>query len=229
MATQIIGATSANIAEVEANTRALRTTLREKDYGALGIYAVGGTSGLMATPLGTNSTIFSFRWAPATAGRLCLIHKVLFSAGCDVTAFAIGLAHFHLRRVVGFSVADSGGTSLVPSGSMNKLRTTGMGTTQVADIRISSTAGLTAGTRTLIGAQTTQFLPLASAMGATQATIGRPLIPPTYLVNRRPGEFPLILGDNQGLILMNGNNTFPATGTWRFSVSVVWQEALSYP
>jgi hypothetical protein len=37
---QIIGYTTTNMMEVEANTKAARVTLRPEDYGSFGIYSV---------------------------------------------------------------------------------------------------------------------------------------------------------------------------------------------
>lgn len=214
---QIIGATPANIAEVEAATKALRVTLRAEDYGNLGIYAVGGASGVMAAGITADSTIFSFRWTQAV--NLALIKRFILSAGNGGTAFAAGLWKFDLFVARSFSVADSGGSSLLPTGNQNKLRTSGMGTTLANDIRISSTAALTVGTRTLDSQS------LASVAGGVPATAGSLLLAPFAMFDQRPGEFPLVLAQNEGLVL---RCSVPATGVWQFGLKLDYTEIAAY-
>lgn len=213
---QIAGYTSANILEVEANTKAARVTLRPEDYGSLGIYSLGAPSGVMAAALAANSPIFSFRWTHAT--NLCLVKRVVFSAG-SILAFAAGVAQFNLFVARSFTVVDSGGTSILPSGNQNKLRTSGMGTTLLGDARISSTATLTAGTRTL------DSNAIANAVVGVPAVAGQQLLQPYAMVDQRPGEHPIILAQNEGLVIQA---TVPATGTWTFGVKLDWSELTAY-
>jgi hypothetical protein len=217
---QIQGFTSANIAEVEAATKALRTTLRDIDYGALGIYSIAGNNGAtqMTAGLTANAPVFSLRWTHAT--NLALIRRVTLSMGCGATAFAAGIAKFDLFAARSFSASDSAGTSLLPTGNQNKLRTTGMGTTLVGDVRISSTVTLTAGTRTL------DTNPLASIVAGVPAVAGQQIVTPPYaLWDVRPGEHPLVLAQNEGIVLQA---TVPITGTWFFGVKVDIAEVAAY-
>lgn len=218
MTTQIIGVTTANTAEVEAATKAMRITPRPEDYGALGIYSVAGVSGIMAAGITQSSVIWSFRWGSGTA--TALIKRIVFSAAVDTVAFTIGIAWWNLHFVQSFTASDSGGTSLLPSGNMNKLRTLGMGTSLLTDARISSTAALTAGTRYVSQDA------LSGLMCGVPATAGVLLTPPKTLVDSRPGEFPIVLQQNEGLVL---KTTVPLTGTWKFAVKVDWTEIAPYP
>jgi hypothetical protein len=214
---QISGFTSANILEVEANTKAARVTLRAEDYGALGNYSVGANSGIMAAGLAANSPIVSFRWADAT--NLCLIKKIQFSAAAGATAFAAGLANFKWFIARSFSAVDTGGSSFLPSTNFNKLRAT-MGTTLLNSLLASQTATLTAGTRTK------DTNPFAATIAGVPAVIGQQLVPPgTLIYERKPGEFPLILVQNEGIIL---EATVPATGVWGFTMNIDWTEIASY-
>src|SRR3954463_1669508 len=140
MASQIAGNTIGNILEVEAGTKAARVTLRPEDYGALGIYSLAPSNGAsaMAAGLAANSPIFSFRWG--NASNLALIKRVTFSAGDGATAFTAGIAKFDLVAARSFTVNDTGGVAVIPSGNQNKLRTSTMGTTLLTDARISQTA-----------------------------------------------------------------------------------------
>lgn len=216
---QLLGFTVGNAMEVDANTHAGHVTLRDNDAP---VYRVAGASGIMAAGIGVSVPIFSFQWAAAS--KFALVRRFQFSAGGDTVAFAIGIAQWHIRKVVGFTAPDSGGTSLLPTGNMNKLRAS-MAATAATDIRIATTGTLTAGTRVIAG----NGYPVASAMSATLAAAGAPLVPPTLLINRRPGEYPFVLAPNEGLILTTGASTFPATGTWKFAVMLEWMEKSSYP
>jgi hypothetical protein len=221
-ASQIQGFTTANIVEVEANTRAMRVTLRPEDFGSLGIYAEGKTSAIMAAGLGAAAPIFSARWSHAT--NLCLIKRVTLSLGADTVAFAAGSALFNLFVARSWSAADTAGATAVamtPTGNQNKLRTTGMGTTLFAtgDILISTTGTITAGTRTL------DSNPIGALALGVQATAGIPILAPWPMWDVRPGEYPLLLAQNEGIVLQA---TVPATGTWKFGIKMDWTEITAY-
>lgn len=220
----VVGNTNNNIAaEVEANTKALRTTIRAEDWGSLGIYSVGGSNGTtqMSAGLAANSPIWSFR--NGNSSNLIIPKKVILSAACGGTAFTAGAAIFNLYRATSFSASDSAGTQILP-GSGGKLRTS-MGSSLMTsgnncDIRIANTVTLTAGTRTK------DAQPLGSACGGAPATAGIMMIPPkTPLLDQRVSEYPLVLVQNEGLVL---EATVPATGTWFFSVEVFWSELTAY-
>jgi hypothetical protein len=140
--TQLIGFTQANVAEVEQATRALRTTLRPEDYGALG-----------------------------------------------------------------------------PASTSNKLRTS-MASSLLTDMRIATTAALTSGTRTLDAAA------IGAASCAVPAVAGSKLLEFIPLWDARPGEHPIVLAQNEGLLIVP--TSVPATGTWSFSVKADWAEVASY-
>jgi hypothetical protein len=219
MASQIAGNTIGNILEVEAATKAARVTLRPEDYGSLGIYSLAPSNGAtqMAAGLAAASPIFSFRWG--NSANLALVKRVVFSAGCAGTAFAAGVAKFDLIVARGFTASDTGGTSVLPSGNQNKLRTSGMGTTLLTDARISATATLSAGTRTL------DANALASIVAGVPNTAGATLVSPFAMFDQRPGEHPLVLAQNEGFVIQA---TVPATGVWFFAVKVDWVEIATY-
>jgi hypothetical protein len=216
---QIAGFTSANIAEVEAATKALRVTMRAEDYGALGIYQLAGSSAVMAANLAANSPIVAFRWADAT--KLCLVKRFNLSMAAGATAFAAGVAKFNLYVARSWSVNDTGGTQFLPSGNSNKLRVSNMGTSLVAngDFRIGQTGVLTAGTRTK------DSQPLSSVTAGAPAVAGQNILAPFDMIYQRPGEFPLILAQNEGLVL---ESTVPATGVWQFSCYLDYSELAAY-
>jgi hypothetical protein len=219
---QLVGnANSSTAAEVEANTKALRAVIRPDDWGSLGIYSQAGVSGTMAAGLAANSPIFSFR--NGNASNFIIVKRVLFSAGNTATAFTAGVCTFNIFRCTSFSASDTGGSAILP-GSGNKLRTS-MGSSLLtagnsSDIRIASTATLTAGTRTKDAQQ------LASIVTSIVGTGGTVVVQPgTPLFDARIGEHPLILVQNEGFVI---EATVPVTGTWTFTVKVDWEELSTY-
>src|SRR5260370_9684633 len=194
---QLVGnANSSTAAEVEANTKALRAVIRPDDWGSLGIYSQSGVSGTMAAGLAANSPMFSLR--NGNASNLIVIKRVLLSAGNPSRAFAAGICTFNMFRCTSFSASDPGGTQILP-GSGGKLRTS-MGSSLLtgannSDIRISSTATLTAGTRTKDAQQ------LGSIVTSIVATPGTVVVQPgTTLFDQRVGEHPLVLVQNEGFV-----------------------------
>jgi hypothetical protein len=216
MSTQIAGATVANIAEVEAATKALRVVLRPDDYGALGVYSLGGTSGVMAAGLAGNAIVFGFRYS---GSNVLLLKRVRLSMG-GIVGFTAGVATFNMFIDRSFSVNHSGQTTLNPSGNSNKLRTSTMGAATSLLGAISTTAALTTGTRTV------DPNPCASLAAGASATAGTVIVPPgTILFEQRPGEYPLLFANNEGFEIQA---TVPATGTWTFSVDLACEELASY-
>lgn len=222
--TQIIGDTIANTMEVDANTKAAHATLRPEDYIADsgGIYKLAGNSGIMAANIGLAAPIWSFRWGSPT--KYALVKRVTLSAGNNTVAFVAGIVLFNLFIARGFTASDTGGASLVTSGS-NELRTS-MAASQLAtngDCRMSTTAALTAGTRAIDGD------PIAAIACGVGAVAGFPMVPLTDFFDFRPGEYPLVLAQNEGLVIQVGGVQIAQTGTWKFSVKIDWTEKASYP
>jgi hypothetical protein len=214
MAIQLTGPLAA-IAQVEVETQALRTTLRPTDPGALGSYRHALTSGTLAAGLTAASPVFSFRYGSA---NICLVRRVVLTLG-DLVGFAAGFFAFNLYAARSFTVSDSSGTAGTLTGNNGKLRTS-YATTGLSDFRISSTAGLTPGTRTL------DADPLDTISMSVVTTAGAPPLPVLgEMIRAMPGEQPLILAQNEGFVIQA---TVPATGTWQLGVAVTWDEVASW-
>ncbi len=224
MAIQIQG-NGGVVAEVDGTTfRAIRVTNRPINYGSLGYYRVGAASGTMAAALAANSEIFQWRWSDAT--NLGLVYKASISAGANVAASAAALSSFNMTAARSWTAAGSGGTRLTMTGNNAKLRTS-MGTSLVNDIGISTTAGLTAGTKTL---DTTNLGSVALGIGTGAITVAVDLTfcAQTYLFDADgEGFHPLICAQNEGFVIRSGI-IFPAAMTWAFSVNCVYAEAAAF-
>ena len=213
------------IAEVDGTTfRSQRITPRPVDYGSLGIYAYGGSTGILPAALAANSEIFQFRWVDAT--RLAVIRRIRIGAAVTTTMFAAGVpVEIDMVKSTGWTGQGTGGTGLTPA-ALLKCRTA-MGSTLVAagDIRIATTAALGAGTKTL---ETLSLRNIIAGGPITASLNGTIIAPGTPLWESEVGDggCPLILAQNEGFSIRSV--AVPATGTWRFSVSVDWAEVTAY-
>lgn len=221
---QIVGNTNnGTAAEVELNTKALRTVVRPNDYTSFGMFSIAAASSTMAAGLAASAPIFAFRNSSLNTA-LVVVKKVVISAGNSATAFAAGVGSFSMFASRSWTTADTGGTDITPtstSSNQNKLRTSmgGSGIAGTGNIRISATGTLTAGVRTL------DSQPMASVSGSIVATAGTVLMPNTVLFQASAGDFPLVCATQEGFVIQA---TVPATGTWTFSVQTVWEELGAY-
>lgn len=218
MAIQLQG-NGGTVADVDGtNYRALRTTLRPIDHGALGSYRLSLLSGTMAAGLAANSEVFQFRWSDAT--RLCVVTSVLWDGlSGSATAFTAGFGKVDMVTARSWTADGSGGSAATITGNNQKTRTS-MGTTLLGAARIASTAALTAGTKTLDSQAIGQYSAAFSATTSVQH------MPQFDLFHADPGgESPLILAQNEGFVV---RATVPATGTWQFGVTVCWTELTAY-
>jgi hypothetical protein len=181
----------------------------------LGSYCMGANTGTMAAGLAGGAPIYSFRYGGA---NLAIVRKVLAEANDVTTAFVAGAAKLDVIPARSFSVSDTGGTAATLTGNNGKLRTS-FATTAVSDLRISSTATLTAGTRTL------DAQPIASVEFPVSTAIDAALLPTTTLYQAQVGESPLVLATNEGFVIQA---TVPGTGTWSGSVRVCWDEVSAF-
>ena len=218
MAIQIQG-NGGVIADVDGtNFRALRVANRPVDYGALGIYSVSMSTGVMAAGLAAGAEIWQLRWTDAT--RFCAVYSVEFDGAGSIAAFAAGATRADVVIARNWTADGSGGTAATLTGNNNKLRSS-MGSPLVGAVRIASTAALTAGTKTLDSQAVG-----AIARGAT-ATAGIEILPALHLFSASDDSdnHPIVLAQNEGLVV---RCTVPATGTWTGGVSSRWAELGAY-
>lgn len=183
----------------------------------LGAYSMGLTSGALTTAA-AGSTVFSFRWAPPTSTQLCMVRRI--EVGFQ-TATAFGTAQalvYSLQVARNWSASDTGGTSAAFTQTNTAKQRTTMPTSAFAgggQIMIANTGANSAGTRTL----DTQALAFAAGTSSAIATT----MPQTPLFQHTPGDYPLILANNEGFII-NNVTTMGATGVINLFVNVEWME-----
>lgn len=212
MAIQLIGGTSGIVQDVDTTFKAARITIRPQEV--INWQSQGGVSGLL-TGVAAAGPVWSMR---NTGANLLIIRRI--SVGfITTTAFttAQGL-YYNLIKATGFTVSDSGGTALYTAGQ-NKHRGAFTNITSAPDIRISTTAALTAGTRAL------ETQPMASMCG-TSSAVGTSM-PMTNIFSHDAGDYPMVLAQNEGLIMTNGI-AMGAAGVINLMVNVEYAEVSSY-
>jgi hypothetical protein len=204
------------VAEVDGTVfRALRTTPRPVDVGALGAYRLAMVTGTMAAGLAAGSEIFQFRYAGANT---CVVHKVMCDGFGSIAAFAAGVVSLRAIVARAYTASGSGGTAATLTGNNGKQRTS-HATTGLGDFRIASTAALTTGTRTL-DAQA-----LGQVVGSVPATAGATIPEAAFLDAYGGAEHPLVLANNEGFVIQA---TVPGTGTWTAGITLAWSEVATY-
>lgn len=205
--------------EVDGTTfRALRVVQRPVDYGALGIYSASGLSGTIAAGLGAASEICQFRWTDAT--RYGAIFRVtLDGVAGSATSFVAGFGAVNLTIARAWTGDGTGGTALTLTGNNQKLRTA-MGTALVGTLRITTTAALGAGTKTL-DANPVDQISLTFGTAANVQVTGRVVLFDAMETN----YMPIILASNEGVVV---RATVPGTGTWQTGVTIDWAELAAF-
>lgn len=177
-----------------------------------GAYYTTLKSGIMVANVAANSPIVSFRFV--SPSLICLLRKLELSFWNVTTAFVTGICSFDAFVARTYTSEDTGGTLAALSGNVGKLRTDHQ--TTLSHLRCSDTTPLAAGTRTL---DAHPFETINVGIPATDAVINR-----LYLNNAKLFEehdHPLVLGTMEGVIVQA---TVPATGTWSFNLTAVWDE-----
>jgi hypothetical protein len=207
------------VAEVETASRAQRVIVRPLDVatGGGGSYAMALTTGTMAAGISADSEILQFRWTSTTYAAL--IRRVQIEAIALGTAFTAGQCIFSAFAARSFTAAGTGGGAATITTNNAKLNTD-FATTQVAEIRVATTAALTAGTKTL------DAQPLARHNQGVANTAWLPITPNRPLLDISAERYPLRLeaqsaGGGEGLII---TTTVPATGTWSATINIEWDE-----
>lgn len=194
--------------------------------GTGGGFRLSMTSGTIVAALAANAEVFQFRYVTGSA-RVCVVHGISVSAANNAAATAAAILALRATIARSWTVAGSGGTRAVLTGSNQKLRTS-FSTSEVQDAGISSTGALTAGTKTL-DTQDIGSVSYGVGTAAITASDSMVLVPKTNLLGDFGGTlaFPLVLANNEGFVIRAGV-IGPAGMTWQLSVNVAWSEVTSF-
>lgn len=212
----IEGGISGNLAEVDATFKSQRSTLRPMEV--LGWYSVGARSGAL-TVAGADTAVFSFR---NISSNLIIVRRVGIGFIATTGFTAAQQLNWGLKVARAFTASDTGGTAIALTGSNAKVRTS-LATLTSVDCRIASTGALTAGTKTL---DTNDLGTIGAYAGAALA--GNMLAPAmNNLFQHDPGDYPLVLAQNEGFNVMN-ITAMGAAGVGTLYVNVELAEASSF-
>lgn len=202
--------------------------------GSGGQYALGVTSGIIpATPL-ASAEVFQFRWNPANRALLAAIRKLEVSAAVSTTYFAAGVpVSLFLSKCTGWSAQGTGGTGVTIDATAKRNADMADSGLVAGDCRITGTdaTGLGAGTKTIGG---NALAHIVSGAPITSSLSGQIFPPGTELIRGAvgDGDYPIVLdpgaaaANAEGIII---RAIAPATGTWRISVNIEWDEIESFP
>jgi len=216
-------------AVIDAQRGSQRMSISPLDYtdmsgNVFGYYSAVMRTGNMAATVAANAPLASFRWTSSAAVALILSIRW---AQQQVTATATAVAGFPDAEAIiarSFTASDTTGTAVVPS----KMRTT-MAASIIGDLRVATTAALSAGTRTLdsVGfAFASAALKVSPDIGATAATgvaVGNGTLTQDLYKWDRLGGHPPVLQANEGIILRQ-SSAGPAAGTYNFIFTIEWAE-----
>lgn len=225
----IEGGTTGSLAEVgNAAALAQHVTCKPLAHGSLGHYRIAATSGTIAAALAAAGQVFYLRWTDAT--RFFVLHKFTarFQPLTLFTAATLTDFGFDLFKATAVS-AGGGGTDLGALVKTKMRSTMGASLLDTAGLmRISQTAALTALT-TLDATAIAQSLGDTQRVNPAAATEEQRVNDPTlsYVCDMASGEYPLVLSQNEGLVLRN-RTVWPAAGTGIFQIEMVWSEVSAF-
>lgn len=205
MAIEVLGGVSGASLEVNDTHDALRAALYPREV--VGSYRISQLGGTYAA--GTTAGVEAFHLRNASSVNRVAINKVTVRAMSLGTGFTAGSAQFELLVARSWTADGSGGTAATLTGNNAKKRSS-FDTLADLTARIHSTGALTAGTKTLDTVQMAHSL-------HTVGTAANTVFADVALLDGRPGEYPIILAQNEGIVI---EATVPATGTWSALVTV---------
>ncbi len=194
----------------------------------LGSYRLAATTGTLAVALAASAQLFYLRWTDAA--RFLVLHK--FAARFQtLTAFTAGtLTDFGFDLFKATAVSAGGGGTDLGALAKTKMRSSmGVSLLDTAGLmRISTTAALTALTTldaTAIAQSLGDSQSANPAAGTEEPRVNDPSL--ICVADLAAGEYPLVLAQNEGLVLRN-RTVWPAAGTGIVQVELAWSEVSAF-
>lgn len=223
------GGTSASLAEIgNASALPLHVTTKPLPHGSLGHYRIAATTGTLAAALAAASQLFYVRWTDAT--RFFVLHKFKAEFQCLIPFTANTLTDFGFDLFKATAVSAGGGGTDLGALVKTKMRSTmGASLLDTAGLMRISTTGLLTALTTLDATAIAQSVGdsqrVNPAAATEEATVNSPTL--TYVADMANGEHPLVLAQNEGLVLRN-RTVWPAAGTGLVTVNMTWSEVSAF-
>lgn len=225
----IEGGTTGSLVEVgNAAAIAQHVTTKPLPHGALGHYRIAATTGTLAAALAAASQLFYVRWTDAT--RFFVLHKFKAEFQCLTPFTANTLTDFGFDLFKATAVSAGGGGTDLGALVKTKMRTSmGASLLDAAGLMRISTTGLLTAITTLDATAIAQSLGDSQRVNPAAATEEQCVNDPTltYVCDMAGGEHPLVLAQNEGLVLRN-RTVWPAAGTGIVTVNMVWSEVSAF-
>ena len=200
-------------------------------YVVLGHYRANLITGTTVS-LAANSPIGSLRWSDQA--RFLVLMRIEATAQVAAAITAATLVDLEAIIARGFTASDTTGTPIALTGSNQTNRSGNMKSSLVGDLRVATTGTLTAGTRTLDGvgfgfaAWGQLQAPTLGATANTAVAVGAGDSTPRVLYKWDGlGQYPIVLGQNEGIILRN-STAGPVTGGIRYAITLEWAEVVQF-
>jgi len=179
--------------------------------GIFNSFRIAPSTTTMAAGLAAASPIFSAMWSSDTKwARLRSLAIQMMSLG---TGFAAGSGLFEVHRVTGYTLADTGGVAVSLASPIAKINPAWV-PSDWTDMRISTTAALTPGTRDAL-----PTWPFASVLFGVTTAVNTVHLATTKIWD--VADAPMVIGPGKGLVILA---TVPATGTWKATITPCWEE-----
>lgn len=205
------GASGAILAAVDAGNKALRISSRPLD--CLGHYRYSGATGILGG-MGAYSELFQLRWTdPDVLALVQFVRVSCIQIAPFTTPQELGV---EVRTTQSVTEGGAGGWQLLPTAQSFKKRSD-MPQSRAAELRIATTGPLGVGTRVV------SPFPMLSQYGWAGGA-GQTIVDTSMDLSSGGAEYPLVLMQNESLIVRNGPTTLAAGGSARFCVEVAWAE-----
>lgn len=209
MGIQILGANLQTAAAVDEQHDALRVSNRPMEVLSWSSWAQ--PSGLLAG-IASGGSLASFRYV----GSGVVLVRRFVVGWLQQTAFLVAQRlEWALSVGRNWSGADGGGTVFTTSSGRHRQTHS----SPVVEARIAATSALTVGTRVLDAHPIGVGAVFANAAGVT--------LQQTMLLSHDAGDHPMVLGNQEGLVLQN-LNAMGATGNGYLYVTIEFAEAATY-
>lgn len=213
-------------AQVDPTNDALRVSIRPLEtqtdpQGPLGgHYAVSAPTGTIAAAISNSAQMFQLRWADPT--KLFVLKKLTVQA-VTLTAFSANTIGCPLQLFIGHgSTANgSGGTAVTIAAGKGRSAFANSAFATSGEIRVATTAGMTAAT-----GQTLEGQPVGGCAGASPLAVQSPVM--ALWEQRDFGDHPIILTAGDTLAVLTGQPAPSATGTCTFTFTMAWAETVTF-